>query len=379
MDRCDVLIVGGGPAGSTSARRLVRAGLDVAVLDKAEFPRDKVCTGWITPAVVRTLELDLRDYGAGRTLQPFTGFRTGPMDGGLILTDFHQTVSYGIRRCEFDDYLLRRSGARLLLGQALQALRRDGDAWVVNDAVRAPVVIGAGGHFCPVARHLNPGPTRDAVVIAQEIEFRIEPQAGEAHPVKPEWPELFFWPDLLGYGWCVRKGDYLNIGAGHLKEAEFPARVRRFAALLEDRGLVPGGVAGHWKGHAYLLNRTSTRRVHGAGLLLAGDAAGLALAPSGEGILTAVESGLMAAEAVIDSHRDYSVGRLARYGEQIDARFGPRGASRGLSRMPAWLTTIASRALLASPGLTRRFLLEGGFLHARRTPYVSRASTGATS
>ena len=53
MDRCDVLIVGGGPAGSSCAWRLVTAGLDVVVVDKANFPRDKVCAGWITPAVVR--------------------------------------------------------------------------------------------------------------------------------------------------------------------------------------------------------------------------------------------------------------------------------------------------------------------------------------
>ena len=48
---CDVLIVGGGPAGSTCAWQLVRAGLDVLVMDKHNFPRDKVCAGWITPAV----------------------------------------------------------------------------------------------------------------------------------------------------------------------------------------------------------------------------------------------------------------------------------------------------------------------------------------
>ena len=49
---CDALIVGGGPAGSSCARQLRRAGLDVLIMDKQEFPRDKVCAGWITPAVV---------------------------------------------------------------------------------------------------------------------------------------------------------------------------------------------------------------------------------------------------------------------------------------------------------------------------------------
>ncbi|MGD8673637.1 MAG: FAD-dependent oxidoreductase, partial [Thiogranum sp.] len=62
MDRCDVLIVGGGPAGSSCAWALREAGLDVVVMDKAQFPRDKVCAGWITPAVIEELELDIEDY-----------------------------------------------------------------------------------------------------------------------------------------------------------------------------------------------------------------------------------------------------------------------------------------------------------------------------
>src|SRR3989304_302592 len=58
MHSCDVLIVGGGPAGSTCAWQLVRAGLDVLVMDKQVFPRDKVCAGWVTPPVGKSLQLD---------------------------------------------------------------------------------------------------------------------------------------------------------------------------------------------------------------------------------------------------------------------------------------------------------------------------------
>src|SRR5690348_14871354 len=123
MDACDVLVVGGGPAGSSGARRLSDAGIDVAVLDRARFPRDKVCAGWITPAVVEALRLDLDDYARAHTLQAFTGFRAGTLDGRMRLVDFGRPISYGIRRCEFDRYLLERSGARLLTGQPLTTLR----------------------------------------------------------------------------------------------------------------------------------------------------------------------------------------------------------------------------------------------------------------
>src|SRR5579859_2730289 len=119
MDTCDVLIVGGGPAGSSCAWKLQQSGLDVVILDKQVFPRDKICGGWITPPVLTSLDIDPLEYARGRVLQPITGFRVGCIGDRAIETDLGEPVSYGIRRSEFDDYLLRRSGARLALGEAL--------------------------------------------------------------------------------------------------------------------------------------------------------------------------------------------------------------------------------------------------------------------
>ncbi len=81
MDSCDVLIVGGGPAGSTLAWKLVKRGLDVVILDKHTFPRDKVCAGWITPATLELLQIDAEEYARGRVLQQFSGFRTSMIGG----------------------------------------------------------------------------------------------------------------------------------------------------------------------------------------------------------------------------------------------------------------------------------------------------------
>ena len=128
MENCDVLIVGGGPAGSSCAWQLRQHGMDVMVMDKAIFPRDKVCAGWITPAVVDALQLDTEDYARKHVLQPITSFRTGMIDGREVETQYPDTVSYGIRRYELDDYLLQRSGARLQLGQPLKSLARERQA-----------------------------------------------------------------------------------------------------------------------------------------------------------------------------------------------------------------------------------------------------------
>lgn len=209
---CDALIVGGGPAGSTCARRLHDAGLDVLVLDKRAFPRDKTCAGWITPAVTAELDLDTKDYAATRTLQPITAFRTGIIAGRTILTEYDSPVSFGIRRFEFDHYLLARSGARLLLGEKAESIERAGNSWIVNGSISAKLLIGAGGHFCPVARMLGPSAARELVVAAQEVEFEMSPAQAAACRVESSTPELYFCRDLRGYGWCFRKGYFLNIG-----------------------------------------------------------------------------------------------------------------------------------------------------------------------
>ena len=145
MIEADAVIVGGGPAGSTCARVLRKAGRHVVVLDRARFPRDKVCAGWVTPGVFRLLELDPQEYRAtGLTIQPINGFRTSVFDtapkdtlqsDSSVATRYEQIVSYAIRRYEFDNFLLRRSGARAIEGTPLSTLERRGDRWVANGAI----------------------------------------------------------------------------------------------------------------------------------------------------------------------------------------------------------------------------------------------------
>src|SRR5215472_15594734 len=188
MDACDVLIVGAGPAGCSCAWKLRESGLSVLLLDKQTFPRDKVCGGWITPAVLEELEINPDQYARGRVLQAITGFRTGCISGRSRVTSFRATVSYGIRRREFDDYLLKRSGARILEGVALESLERSGSGWIANGGIRTRLVIGAGGHFCPVARLAGLRPKEEVVVVAQEAEFEMSAHQREVCAVEPETP-----------------------------------------------------------------------------------------------------------------------------------------------------------------------------------------------
>jgi geranylgeranyl reductase family protein len=375
MEACDVLIVGGGPAGSSCARELHRHGMEVMVMDKALFPRDKVCAGWITPAVVEALQLDVAEYGRQHVLQPITAFRTGLIDGKNRVTRYPAPVSYGIRRCELDDYLLRRSGARLRLGQALESVVKNGKQWIVNDTLSTPLVIGAGGHFCPVARFMGamPGASEHAIA-AQEIEFEMSPAQRDACEVAGDTPELYFCPDLKGYGWCFRKGNYLNIGLGREGAHQLSEHVRNFSSFLKQRGRIPQDAPESFHGHAYLLHGHSARKQINDGMLLVGDAAGLAYPQSGEGIRPAVESALMAAATILEAAGDYRSQKLLPYAGRLAARFGAATAARG---EPAFLRNFVAGVLLNNKWFTRHVILDRWFLHANQTAMQNQPARNA--
>jgi flavin-dependent dehydrogenase len=370
MECCDVLIVGGGPAGSSAAWALRDAGLDVVVMDRREFPRDKTCAGWVTPQVAESLELDLADYArAGRTLQPLHGFATRRIGGREARVRERGVVSWGIRRFEFDAYLLARTGAKLRLGEPLAALERAGAGWRANGALEARVVLGAGGHFCPVARRLAPTAGPEPIVAAQELEFELTDAQARACPVEPAVAELYFTEDLRGYGWLFRKGRWLNVGLGRQDRERLGEHVAEFLRFLRALGRLPFELPAGLHGHAYLLHGQAPRPLAPApGALLLGDAAGLAYPRSGEGIRPAVESGLLAARALRELGPDAGEALGASYARAVERQLGPRHAPArpGLTDLlPAGATRALAGRLLGSRWFARHVVVSRWFTHRR--------------
>jgi flavin-dependent dehydrogenase len=374
MERCDVVVVGGGPAGSSCAHELRRHGLEVTVLDQSRFPRDKVCAGWITPQIVTSLQLDLPDYARGRVLQPLHGFNSGLVGGRSVAVRYDRVISYGIRRCEFDDYLLRRSGARLQLGQALESAEFSGGEWLVNGSLRARFLVGAGGHFCPVARLLGAELGRgEGAIAAQEIEAELTGEQQRGCQVAASQAELYFCDDLEGYGWCVRKGNFLNVGLGRTDSHQLGAAVQSFWDWLCSAGRIPAGLTPKFKGHAYLQYGVSRRPLVGEQALLIGDAAGLSYDLSGEGIRPAVESGLLAAQSIVRATGGAGADALADYPIRIMQRMGRRAAARrpgpvrpARLQPPSALGRWRRRAaqfLVSNRPFARHIILDRNFLH----------------
>ena len=364
----EVIVVGGGPGGSTTAWRLARAGLRVLVLDAAVFPRVKICAGWVTPEALGDLEIDPEKYPL--TIKPFEACVL-EFEGARHETAWSSAASFGIIRREFDHYLLERAaaaGADVRWGIRVTSVEQRPDAVAVTTErgrFEAPLIVGAGGHRCPVAHALGEISEREEVVAAQESETRLSPEWVERLGRFMRAPELYVEPDLRGYGWYFPKQDFLNIGIGctGANDGSLPRRRDALVATLRTNGRLPAAMPIEpFKGHAYVVRRRAPRRLAGPRFMLVGDAAGLARDLSGEGIGPAIRSGLLAATAAeAFVRRGVPLEGYVREIETLYGRGEPDWLGRQLDRLPAGLARLAVRVVLGLGLARRRIVFDGIF------------------
>lgn len=364
----DVIVVGGGPGGSTAAWQLARAGLRPLVLDAAVFPRQKICAGWVTLAALADLEIEPDKYPL--TIQGFAACAL-EFEGARHDTHWRGPASYGIIRREFDHFLLERAatvGADVRWGVRVKTVTvGPAGARVETEqgTFEASLVVGAGGHRCPVARDLGEVSPREEVVAAQETETRLPAEWRAQIERFMDAPELYVESDLRGYGWFFPKGDFINVGIGITggNDGSLPKRRDTLLAMLRATGRLPQGMPlDPFKGHAYVVRRQAPRRLAGPGFCLVGDAAGLARDLSGEGIGPAIRSGILAAAAARRLLRDG--GSLDAYAREVVALYGtgePSWIGRQINRLPEVLARLAVRLVLGSERARRRVVFDSIF------------------
>jgi flavin-dependent dehydrogenase len=300
----DAIVVGGGPAGSTAAWQLRRGGASVLVLDKACFPRAKLCAGWITPEVLQDLALTAGEYPHG--MLTFERLHVALKGIGVAFP----CVQHSIRRYEFDHWLLVRSGAPVER-HTVRNIACDRGDFIIDGLWRCRYLVGAGGTSCPVYRTLFRGQQpRDQRLqaVALELELPYAWHGADCHL----W---FFERGLRGYSWCVPKADgWLNVGIGGMAQRlkdrgeDIREHWRHFVRRLEERMGIRIGAEP--RAYSYYLRGA----VEGAGIAnayLTGDAAGLATRDLCEGIGPAVRSGLRSAHSIL-SGAPYGIADIAR-------------------------------------------------------------------
>ncbi|MBO1767725.1 geranylgeranyl reductase family protein [Allobranchiibius sp. GilTou38] len=331
-ETADVIVVGAGPGGSSVAAYLAMAGLDVLLLEKTHFPREKVCGDGLTPRAVRELvslgipmpeddgwikNKGLRIIGGGMRLQ-------------LDWPDNASFPPYGLVRTrqDFDDILARhavKQGAQLrqgvnvvapvrganghIVGVEAKEMGVDGRATGATMSYRAPLVIAADGNSSRLSLAMGREKREDRPMGVAVRAYYTSPRHDDDY--LESWLEL--WSKdaqgkrvlLPGYGWIFGVGDGTsNVGLGILNtssafgKTDYKEVMRQWVATMpEEWTYNEETITGPIKGAA--LPMGFNRQPHYAdGLLLVGDAGGMVNPFNGEGIAYAMESARLAAEVV---------------------------------------------------------------------------------
>jgi geranylgeranyl reductase family protein len=363
MELFDVIVVGAGPAGSAAARILGTRGFSVLLMERRSFPRPKPCAGWVSPWVFELSGITPERYASGATLVPFSSLVVWDGRDNAHEIGFDRVMGYGIIRSEFDAAMVSSAGGVRFSPEtpAKTIIRRNG-AVIINGRYKAPVVIGAGGHTCPVARRFARISPNERYVTAVVSETRIGRGAIDSLTPYPDIPQIVFNDDFSGYGWYFPKGDYLNVGVGTTSPGRLGRHRDALMRRLKEKGMLPDGrrpPLNRFSGHAYKLMRVTPRTLFSDGVLLAGDAAGVAYNMSGEGIGPAIFSGTCAAEAIIAANGDYSGRSLAAYSRRLHERLGrpyPGMITSAFSLIPGFLFPVL-RALVVGSDTLRRHVV----------------------
>jgi geranylgeranyl reductase family protein len=346
----DVIVVGAGPGGSTAAYHLAQAGVDVLALEKAQFPREKVCGDGLTPRAVKQL------VAMGIDISPEQGWIRNHglriLGGGMRIEvpwpDLQSFPSYGLvrPRQDFDEVLARaaqKAGAKLRENTTVTAPIRDertnrviGVTTKDGQNLYAPIVLVADGNSSRFSLALGLRKRDDRPMGVAYRKYFRSPRHDD------DWLEswLELWDGepgkgrlLPGYGWIFGVGDGTsNVGLGILNtsdafgKTDYRAMLDRWLAHLpEEWGYVEENSTGPTRGAA--LPMGFNRKPHYAdGALLIGDAGGMVNPMNGEGIAYAMESGRLAAEVVAQALAEPEGVRRERtlhgYPKALDAEYG---------------------------------------------------------
>ncbi|MDI7246520.1 MAG: geranylgeranyl reductase family protein [Bacillota bacterium] len=318
----DVVVVGAGPAGSTAARVAAERGLDVLLIDKARFPRNKPCAGGVTTKALNELGFDLPGSVVERDIM---GIRLVSSGGRSVSARDSRRLGVTVRRATFDGFLAKKAveaGACFLDDTPLIDLGTEtggrGERYLVTTSrgrFRAKAIVGADGACGRTARlvGIRRRWCRWELGASVSAEVDLPPDLSpDAVGSEPDLIELHLVPPLrAAFGWAFHRKGGLHIGIGatafdapRIGEA-FRGHFRRVA---QARGLeVPCP-----RGRGHVLPTGGIRRpVARGGVLLAGDAAGFVDPFSGEGIYNAIRSGRTAAEVIADAASSGDFSRAA--------------------------------------------------------------------
>ncbi len=290
----DVIVVGGGPAGSSAAYMLARQGLRVQVLEKQKMPRYKTCGGGVNVRAARHIPFSIEPV-VEKVIYKYRFTYRGEKPFEKVSGE---PLTYMTQRMYLDQFLLeqaREQGASVTEEVSIRKVEVRDDEVVVEDAAGktygAQVLIGADGANSIVSRHLqlHDGVQRE-IALESEIALPAEQMARWSDTI-----ELDLFSVWCGYGWVFPKRDHISIGVGG--PHKLIKQIQAYNRTYLEHNQVAEYPTQRFSGHTLPVRKGFSPLTKGRALLV-GDAAGLLEPFTGEGIGYAVRSGQLAAQAV---------------------------------------------------------------------------------
>jgi len=338
----EVAIIGAGPAGATLAYELLQGGLKPFILDKAVFPRIKVCAGGLTIKALKFLPPDLGPVRENEISQVQLSFNLGR----AFTKAWHQPLLYTVARQRFDAFLVervRQAGGEFGEGERLETITAGQNVSYTlvtsRRLITARVVVGADGARSRVARGAGLQP-----VDFWHLGLQVEVPRNLLGKRALEFTRticLDMGTMADGYAWIFPRGEVLLVGVGGPVH-QGPQLKRYHARLLSHLGQGEQSfpLAAHLIPH-----RVTPQPIMRGGVLLVGDAAGLADFWTGEGIFSALHSARLAARQILRFFRG-EAGALTDYQAQVDREITPElAASYQFSKLFNYLGPLAFRCL----------------------------------
>lgn len=293
----DIVVIGGGPAGSMTAYRLAKTGVNVLLLDARRFPRDKTCGGGLQVRALDRLPFDWSAVNRGALNGMTISFRLG----NQFTRTYPQPLVYSVLRMEFDELLLRaaeRAGATVRENTKVTALMYDAETIAIDTdqgSVRARVVVGADGANGVSKWALNNRANyywQTGLSCEVPMDY-CDINAIDKNLMRVDWGTL-----PSGYAWIFPKDGFVNVGVGCPNEMGCLAKAYLARFLDSQKLLRPGAIDKvMFKGHQ-LPTMTRTTKLSSGSHLLVGDAAGMIEPFTGDGISYGLHGAEIAAEVI---------------------------------------------------------------------------------